>query len=216
MNQPSAQTLVELVNLVLMGAGEEPCRTVNETVASKRAAQSIRDAIYSVGMLGAWTFERGLVAPDSWDDPTQTCVVTGITKVNAVWFDGHRLPYQDYGLVAGSDRPESAGNPCSWTQLNSTTFRLTPYPLTDEKALVKFEVELAPAAPTLDTDLTGLPEFLVPPMVSRATGAFVLRHLADPGLANQYNNEFEVFLQASRSLDSQVPRNSGTMYARRR
>jgi hypothetical protein len=216
MNNTSTTTLVELVNLVLLGAGEEPCRTVNETVASKRAAQAVRDGLYSIGMLGAWTHERALVAPSTWNNTTQTCVVTGITKVNGVWFDGNRLPYQEYSLVVGNVSTEANERPCAWTQLNNTTFRLSPHPLPDAQPLVFFEVELSPLAPRLDTDVTGVPEFLITPLVSRATGVFCLRHLADPTLANQYNNEFEVFLQAARSMDSHTPRNEATMHPRRR
>lgn len=215
MNTPSTETLLELTNQVLMGGGDEPTRTLVETVAAKRAVQALKDALYDVSALGDWPHERDIVSPNAWDDVALTCTLNGVSQVNMVWVDGVRIPFVEYQLVAGRTAVQGELPTC-WTQVSANVFRVAPYPTTTEqKALVLFEVSKWPTVPTLDTDTIPLPQYLIPPLVSRATGIFVLRHLQDAGLANQYNNEFEVRLQQARNLSSQVPRNSATMYPRR-
>lgn len=213
MNQSSTVTLLELVNRVLLNTGEQPVRTVTETVAAKRAMNSVKRAVTDIMLLGEWTFARAIVTPTGWDDVTQT-MTHSLNQVEDVWVDNLLLRHETWQVHAQSH--VDVGTPQCWVQVNYETVRLAPYPDTSTKGLVRLVGYKYPTPMVLDTDVPEVPDVFVDALVSRATGAFLIRHLGDPGLGNQFNNEFEVSLQQLRDTDRGVPRRAGNMLNRAR
>jgi hypothetical protein len=211
-NLPSTTTHLELVNLVLLNAAEQPVRTVGETVASKRASVSLKRAVNDILLLGSWSFSRTVSPPSGWDDVTRTVEHT-LTQVEDVWYEERTLTFvdwQDHAVAGYTD-----GEPHYWTKVNYSTLILAPYPTDPEQqSKVRVVGYAYPAPMVADGDTSGLPDSFIDALVSRATGAFILRDHGDPTLANQFNNEFEIGLQSLRDRDRGNPRRTGNMLFR--
>lgn len=213
MNSLTTTTLLELTNQVLLNAAEQPVRQVAETVASKRASESVKRAVRDIMSLGSWSFARRVLPPSAWDNTERVAKHT-LTEIESVWYDGVPLQFvdwQDHAHAVYTD-----GTPQFWTMVNYEDIILAPFPKDDTEAQAKVRVVgyTYPVPMVLDTDTPGLPGTFIDALVSRATGAFVLRHNADSTLANQFNNEFEVSLQSLRDRERGNPRRTGNMLYR--
>jgi hypothetical protein len=213
MNTSSTVTLLELTNRVLLNAGEQPARTTSETVAAKRASQQVKRAITDILLLGSWAFMRELITPTSYDNVTRTASYERALQVEDVWYGDKLL--QNVSWQDGANQTVTDGQPTQWMQVNFRQLRLSPWPATvEDQAKVLITAYVTPTVMQADTDTPGLPEVFIDALVSRATGAFLIRHLADPALGNQFNNEFEVSIQQLRDIDRGVPRRVGNMLNR--
>lgn len=221
-NFPSTETHLELVNQVLLSAADQPVRTVNETVASKRASIALKRAVNDIILLGSWSFARKILPPTgavfesndvlTFNNSTRQ-VTHSLSQIEDVWYDGHLLHFVHWQDHARAEYTE--GIPECWTQVNYNTIILAPYPTELEQQSKVSVVGYAYPVPMVDdTDTSGLPSSFIDALVSRATGAFVLRHTADASLANQFNNEFELALQSLRDRDRGSPRQTGNMLFR--
>lgn len=211
-NTLTSLTYLELINRVLLNAAEQPVRQVDETVASKRAGISLNRAVRDIMSLGSWSFARRVLPPILWDGPSRT-FTHSLTEVEDVWYDGRTIKYVDWQDHAHSNNTD--GVPSCWTTVDYGTIRLAPYPTTiEQQALVRVVGYGYPDGMNSNNDTPGVPGTFVDALVSRATGAFLLRHTADSVLSNQFNNEFEVAIQSLRDRDRGSPRATGSMLFR--
>lgn len=209
MNQFSTTTLLELANRVLLNAGEQPTRTLTETVAAKRAVLCVKRAVTDIALLGSWTFLRHVTSPTAFDNTAHTAEVD-LNQVEDVWYDGCPLRFREWQPQA--QVKVSTGEPMTWTTVNHQLIQLDPWPgTTEQQAKVRVVGHKYPPVMQDGTDTPSIPEVFIDALVARATGAFFVRHLGDPGLGNQYNNEFEVTIQQLRDLDRGAPRRIGNM-----
>jgi hypothetical protein len=167
----STKTHLELVNLVLLSAADQPVRTVNETVASKRASVAIQRAVQDILALGSWSFSRKVSPPSAWDDVTRTVEHT-LTQVESVWYEGRTLTFVDWQDHAVAEYTD--GEPHYWTQVNYDTLILAPYPTdVEQQSKVRVVGYSYPVPMVVDADTPGLPTSFIDALVSRATGAFI-------------------------------------------
>lgn len=211
-NVLSPQTHLQLVNQVLLSAADQPVRTVNETVASKRASVSLQRAVNDILLLGSWAFSRKVLPPSAWDDVARTFTHT-LTQVEDVWYGERTLTFVDWQDHARAGYTD--GEPSYWTTVNYDTIIVAPYPMDPEQqSKVRVVGYAYPVPMVADGDTSGLPSSFIDALVSRATGAFILRDHGDPNLANQFNNEFEIGLQSLRDRDRGNTRRTGNMLFR--
>ena len=210
-NIASTTTHIELVNRVLLNSAEQPVRTINETVAGKRASVSLQRAVRDIVGLGSWSFTRRGGTP-TFNDIERT-ISHELTQVESVWFGEQTLKFVDWQDHAYAGYGDS--DPLYWTSVNWDTIILAPYPTSvEQQSKVRVVGYSYPASMELDTDVSGLPEAFIDALVSRATGAFILRDHGDASLASQFNNEFEVAIQSLRDRDRGNPRRTGNMLFR--
>lgn len=212
MNEPSSANALDLVNRVLLNCGEQPARTISETVAAKRAFDALKTARNEILLLGHWSFLRTVADPDSWEDFSKTFYTSRFTQIEDVWYDGKVL--QNVSWQDGADQSvEDDVPPTQWMLINQRQIRLNVYPTeTVDRAKVKVVGYRVPIQMTADGSGVEMPEMFVDALVYRTMGAFSLTHLNDSALANQYNNAYEVRLQTIRDLDRGAPRRVGNMF----
>lgn len=208
----STKTLLEVVNDVLLMAGERPVLSLASTPVARKATSVLTEAVLELALLDDWAFTRQRINAVSWVG--NKAELGNVQRIIGVVYDSYPYRYVEpatfsklgYGSATG-------GNVGYWSTDGYNSVVVSRTPVTDtERLSFAFDVVTSLVPPTDALSKFPIPDRLMPMVTKRALCLFVLRHLDDASLAAQYNNEFEVMVQLVRNRERYAPRGAANLY----
>jgi hypothetical protein len=216
---PSTSNLLQVINAALRSIGERPLLRLNGVLADV-ARDSLTQTARDIEGLHRWGFLVNRTPANSWSgaiaqlsDYLQLISVEvgqdsrGFRQLQYVTPQSMReIPIQPYTATNDSAR--------FFTELGDFQVQLHPYPNdVVAQARVLFQYRVPIALPSVETDVfPNLPERFIPLFTKKLSYNLAVRHLADMGLAQQYQSEFEFAVQQYRNRENQTTGRALNMY----